>query len=79
MRAEVDPGTAERARLPAAARPRRRPAPSVTFPAGTASGTTLPLHVPVRGDTLDEPNETFPLALDARNDATLPEPDSVAG
>jgi ELWxxDGT repeat protein len=55
------------------------PAPSVTFPTGTPSGTTLSLRVPVQGDTLDEPNETFSLALDAGNDAMLPEPGSITG
>jgi ELWxxDGT repeat protein len=45
--------------------------PSVSFPAGTPSGTTLPLLVPVQGDTLDEPNENFQLRLDGQLDATV--------
>jgi ELWxxDGT repeat protein len=47
--------------------------PSVTFPAGTASGTTLTLPISILPDTIEEPNETFALQLDAGNDAVLPD------
>jgi ELWxxDGT repeat protein len=47
---------------------------TVTFPAGSASGTTLTATVGVRGDTIDEPNETFTLALDGQNDAEVSGP-----
>jgi ELWxxDGT repeat protein len=80
VRAEVEYGTADAADFPAPRPPfPPAPAPSVTFPAGTASGTTLSLNVPVLGDTLDEPNETFTLAFDAGNDAALPENGTVTG
>lgn len=45
--------------------------PALAFPAGTASGTTLSLLVPVRGDTFEEPNETFQVRLDPQNDAVV--------
>lgn len=77
VRAEVEYGTADAADFPATRPP--VPAPFVTFPPGSASGTTLSLLVPVLGDTLDEPSETFSLALDAGNDAELPEPGSITG
>jgi ELWxxDGT repeat protein len=44
----------------------------VTFPPGSASGTTRTALVPVEGDTLDEPDETFALRLDGQNDAEVP-------
>jgi hypothetical protein len=69
VRVEVEYGTASASDFP----PSTTPPPSVTFPAGSASGTTLPLPIPVQGDTLDEPNETFSLQLDAGNDAALPD------
>jgi ELWxxDGT repeat protein len=53
--------------------------PTVTFPAGTASGTSLPLSVLVVGDSLDEPNETFHLRLDAGYDAAVPAPEETTG
>ena len=37
--------------------------PTLTFPAGSANGATLPLSVPIVGDAVDEPNETFSLTL----------------
>jgi ELWxxDGT repeat protein len=46
---------------------------SLTFPAGSASGTTLNADVWVTGDSLDEPNETFQVTFDGQNDATVPE------
>jgi ELWxxDGT repeat protein len=53
--------------------------PTVTFPAGTASGTSLPLAVLVVGDAFDEPNETFHLRLDAGYDATVPAAEATTG
>ena len=45
--------------------------PTVSFPAGSTSGTSLPLLVPVQGDTLDEPNENFHLRLEGQHDAIV--------
>jgi ELWxxDGT repeat protein len=74
LRADADFGTATAADFPSPQPPLPPlPIPTVTFPAGTASGTTLALLVPVQGDTLEEPNETFSLQLDAGNDAALPD------
>jgi ELWxxDGT repeat protein len=64
---------------PSPAPPKPPVLPIVTFPAGSPSGTTLPLAVPIQGDTLDEPNETFSLEFDALNDALVPEPGTVGG
>lgn len=50
------------------------PYPTVSFAAGTPSGATLPLVVPVLGDTLEEPNETFQVQLDAQQDGVVPAP-----
>jgi ELWxxDGT repeat protein len=36
---------------------------TITFPAGSASGTSLPVPVAVVGDTVDETNETFVLRV----------------
>ena len=44
---------------------------TVTFPPGSASGTTLTASIPVLGDTIDEPDETFALALDGQNEAEV--------
>jgi ELWxxDGT repeat protein len=44
---------------------------AVTFPAGTASGTTMAVAVQVTGDTLDEPDESFAVRLQAAGDAVL--------
>ena len=44
---------------------------TVTFPAGSPSGTTLTARVPVVGDTVDEPDEMFTLALDGQNEADV--------
>jgi ELWxxDGT repeat protein len=65
---EVVYGTAGRQDFPTFAPP---PPPAVTFPAGTPSGTTLPMLVVVAGDTLDEPNENFQVRLAGQNDATI--------
>jgi hypothetical protein len=47
----------------------------VTFPPGTLSAA---IDVPVLGDTLDEPNEAFILALEAPRSVTLPKPRAQA-
>jgi ELWxxDGT repeat protein len=44
---------------------------TVTFPAGSPSGTSLTARVPVLGDVVDEPNETFTLALDGQNEVDV--------
>jgi ELWxxDGT repeat protein len=46
---------------------------TLTFPAGSASGATLNANVMVFGDSVDEPDETFQMALDGQNDATVPD------
>jgi ELWxxDGT repeat protein len=73
VRAAAAFGTASTADFPPPPSFPPPPLPSVTFPAGSSSGTTLALLVPVLGDTLEEPNETFSLVLDAGNDAVLPD------
>jgi ELWxxDGT repeat protein len=44
---------------------------TVTFPLGSASGTTQTANVFTHGDVLDEPNENFLLAVDGQNDAAV--------
>jgi ELWxxDGT repeat protein len=44
---------------------------TITFPAGSPSGTTLPATVPVRDDSIDEPNETFSIALDGLSETIV--------
>ena len=45
---------------------------TLTFPPASASGSTLNVRVPVRGDTADEPDETFHLRLASHSDALVP-------
>jgi ELWxxDGT repeat protein len=47
---------------------------TLTFPAGTPSGTTLTVTVAVNGDTLDEPDETFALLFTPTSDIAVPPP-----
>ena len=44
---------------------------TLTFPAGSASGTTLTATVPVLDDTIIDPNETFSIALDGLGEMTV--------
>jgi hypothetical protein len=62
---------------PAPPPPAPPPVYSVTFPAGSASGTTLPLLVPFTPDPFDEPDEVFRLSLEVAG-GTL-EPGVVTG
>jgi large repetitive protein len=47
---------------------------TLTFASGTASGTTTLVHVAVRGDVVDEPDELFGLRLSATGDANVDAP-----
>jgi ELWxxDGT repeat protein len=47
---------------------------TVTFPAGVASGATAIVSVPVRGDTADEPLESFTVRFEAQGDETIASP-----
>jgi ELWxxDGT repeat protein len=47
---------------------------ALTFASGTASGATALVHVAVRGDVVDEPDELFGLRLSATGDATVAAP-----
>ena len=62
---------------PAPPPPAPPPVHSVTFPAGSTSGTTLPLLVPFTPDPFDEPDEVFRLSLEVAG-GTL-EPGIVTG
>jgi ELWxxDGT repeat protein len=45
---------------------------ALTFPAGTPSGTPAAVPVPVVGDTIDEPDESFRIHLEGLADEVLP-------
>ena len=47
---------------------------TLTFAAGTASGSTATVPVAVRGDTFDEPDELFALRLSSAGDASVSAP-----
>jgi ELWxxDGT repeat protein len=51
---------------------------ALTFPPGTASGTTSIVTVPVLGDTLDEPDEVFAVRFEANGDETVIDPVATA-
>jgi ELWxxDGT repeat protein len=44
---------------------------TLTFPAGTASGSSLTVTVPIQGDTADEPDESFFLRLQPHGSAAV--------
>jgi ELWxxDGT repeat protein len=78
VRGMPTPGLAGEGDIPLPGTP-LTPVPSVTFPAGSPSGTTLPLAIPILDDAIDEPNETFHVRLDAGRDADVPAPEDVTG
>jgi ELWxxDGT repeat protein len=47
---------------------------TVTFAAGTTSGSAAPVAVQVRGDALDEPDEVFTVRFQPNGDETVPSP-----
>lgn len=47
---------------------------TLTFPAGSPDGASLPIDVPIDPDTMDEPNETFTIALSNPINARLGTP-----
>lgn len=78
VRGMPTPGLAGEGDIPLPGTP-LTPVPSVTFPAGSVSGATMPLGIPILDDSIDEPNETFHVQLDAGNDAEVPASDEVTG